>query len=76
MKVGAQGVLVAARHGVGIAARSWSGNTSIAVMLLVEGARRHGLLCDVAVAAVHDIAHQATVGGGVAQGTTEPTFED
>lgn len=76
MKVGAEGLLVAARHGVGIAAKSWSGDAGIAVMLLVEGARRYGLLSDAAIAAVHDIAHPTTIGGGVSQGTAEPTFED
>ncbi|HDL41498.1 MAG TPA: hypothetical protein ENG98_00620, partial [Actinobacteria bacterium] len=73
LKVGAAGLLAGGRNGIGIAAKSWSGDKDIAVVLLIEGARRLGLLSAAATAALVDAARPAVLGGGTAQGVCEPT---
>jgi L-asparaginase II len=75
LKVGAAGLIAAGRNGIGIAAKSWSGDKDIAVVLLVEGARRLGLLSAAALAALEDVARPVTLGGGDPQGVCEPVFD-
>ncbi|VAW07704.1 Hypothetical protein of L-Asparaginase type 2-like superfamily [hydrothermal vent metagenome] len=75
LKVGAAGLIAAGRNGIGIAAKSWSGDKDIAVVLLIEGARRLGLLSAAALTALADVARPATLGGGTPQGAYEPTFD-
>lgn len=75
LKVGAAGLIAAGRNGIGIAAKSWSGDKSIAVVLLVEGARRLGLLSAAALAALEDVALPVTLGGGDPQGVCGPVFD-
>ncbi len=75
LKVGAAGLLAAGRNGIGIAAKSWSGDKNIAVVLLIEGARRLGLLSAAAIAALEDAARPVVLGGGTGQGVYEPTFD-
>lgn len=72
VKAGAQGLVAAGRHGIGIAAKSHEGSLDIAVVGIIEVSRRLGLLPDVALDALDDVARPRVLGGGQPVGTTEP----
>jgi L-asparaginase II len=69
LKAGAEGVIGAGRHGVGVAAKSRSGSLTVAVVGMVEVMRRAGLLSDTAIAAVERIAAPPVRGGGATVGS-------
>jgi L-asparaginase II len=64
LKAGAEGLIGAARHGVGIAAKSRSGSSSVAVMAMIEVMRSMGLLSGAALEALQDVATPPVLGGG------------
>jgi L-asparaginase II len=72
VKVGAQGLIVAGRHGVGIAAKSHEGSSTVAVVALMEGMRRLALLPQVAWDALGDVAQPPVWGGGRVVGALKP----
>ena len=72
VKGGAQGLIAAGRHGIGIAAKSHEGNVEIAIAAMVGVLRRLGLLSDAAMAALQDVARIPVLGGGRQVGTIEP----
>jgi L-asparaginase II len=72
VKAGAEGLVAAGRHGVGIAAKSHDGSLRAAVMGIIEVSRRLGLLPDVALEALTDVSTPPVLGGGVPVGAMEP----
>ncbi len=70
VKVGAAGLVGAARNGVGLAARSRSGDSGAAVMGLIEAARRVGLLVPAMDRALADVSAPPVMGGGRIVGRT------
>ena len=72
VKGGAQGLIAAGRHGIGIAAKSHEGNVEIAIAAVMEAIRRLDLLSQVATEALTDVAHIPVVGGGRRVGAIEP----
>ncbi|MDJ0924602.1 MAG: asparaginase [Acidimicrobiia bacterium] len=75
VKVGAQGLIAAGRHGVGLAAKSHEGSMPIAVAAIVEAVRRLGLISDIANEALIDVARIPVFGGGRRVGTVEPLLD-
>jgi len=74
MKAGAQGLLGAGRHGVGIAVRSEEGSGEIAVVGMIAVLRHLGLLSDAALDALEEDAAPAVLGHGKPVGTIEPVI--
>jgi L-asparaginase II len=72
VKGGAQGLIAAGRHGIGIAAKSHEGNVEIAIAGMLEAIDRVGLLAQVAAEALVDVAQIPVLGGGRQVGTIEP----
>jgi L-asparaginase II len=72
VKGGAQGLMAAGRHGIGVAAKSHEGNVEIAIAAMIEAMRRLGLLSQAATEALTDVAHIPVLGGGRRVGTIEP----
>ena len=68
LKVGAQGILGAGRHGIGIAVKSRAGSAQIATMGMMEAMRVLGLLSSAATNALVDVATPPVLGGGRLQG--------
>ncbi len=75
IKAGAQGLIGAGRHGVGVAVRSESGDGDIAVLALIAVAAKLGLLSPAALDALSDTSAPAVLGGGTAVGTIEPVMQ-
>jgi len=69
-KAGAMGLFGAGRNGVGLAARSRSGQSWAAVVALAEAARRLGLLTDAMWHGLADVVRPPVVGGGRPVGIT------
>ncbi len=72
VKVGAQGLIAAGRHGIGIAAKSHEGNVEIATAAMAEALGREGFLSAAATEALTDVARIPVLGGGRRVGTIEP----
>jgi len=72
VKGGAEGVIAAGRHGIGLAAKSHEGDVDKAISGMLEGIRRLGLLSTVAESALVDVARVPVLGGGRQVGTIEP----
>ena len=72
VKGGAQGLMAAGRHGIGVAAKSHDGNVEIAIAAMMEVIRRVGLLSQAATDALVDVARIPVLGGGRQVGTIEP----
>lgn len=75
IKAGAQGLIGAGRHGIGIAVRSESGDGDIAVVGAIAVARKLGLLSQAALDALADRARPPVLGGGMRVGTIEPVMQ-
>jgi L-asparaginase II len=71
IKVGAEGILAAGRHGIGLAVKSRSGSAVIASMAMMELMRRLGMLSVAAVNALERVARPPVLGGGRIQGFIE-----
>ena len=71
IKVGAQGILGAGRHGVGLAVKSHSGSAQIAAMGMMEMMQTLGLLSPASADALADVASPAVLGAGRVQGHIE-----
>ena len=71
VKGGAQGLIGAGRHGVGVAAKSHEGNVEIAIAAMMEVIRRVGLLSQAAADDLVDVARIPVLGGGRQVGTIE-----
>ncbi len=69
LKVGAEGILGAGRHGIGLAVKSRSGSAAIAAMGMMELMRRLGLLSAAAITALDHVARPPVLGGGRSQGS-------
>lgn len=74
MKAGAQGLLGAGRHGVGVAVRSEAGSVEIAVIAMIAVLRHLELLSAAAVDALTAIATPAVLGHGEPVGTIQPVM--
>jgi L-asparaginase II len=72
VKGGAQGLIAAGRHGIGVAAKSHDGNVEIAIAAMMEVTRRVGLLPQAAIDDLVDVARIPVLGGGRQVGTIEP----
>ena len=72
VKGGAQGLIAAGRHGIGIAAKSHEGDVDKAIAAMLEVIRRVGLLSQAAADALADVARIPVLGGGRQVGTIEP----
>jgi L-asparaginase II len=72
VKGGAQGLIAAGRHGIGVAAKSHEGDVEIAIAAMVGVMRRNGLLPTAAINALEDVEHIPVLGGGRQVGTIEP----
>jgi L-asparaginase II len=75
LKVGAQGLIGAGRHGIGLAVKSRSGDREASVIALIALARRLGLLSDAALDALADVAAPPVLGGGRPVGAIHPALE-
>lgn len=75
MKAGAQGLLGAGRHGIGLAVRSESGSGDIAVVAMVAVMRHLGLLSAAAINALADVAAPPVLGHGEPVGTIEAALQ-
>jgi L-asparaginase II len=64
LKIGAQGLIGAGRHGVGIAVKAHDGSASAAAMGMMEMIRHLGLLPTVAEEALADVTQPPVLGGG------------
>lgn len=64
VKIGAQGLIGAGRHGVGLAVKAHDGSASAAAMGMMEMIRHLGLLPTVAQQALADVAQPPVLGGG------------
>ncbi len=71
LKAGAQGLLGAGRHGVGVAVRSEAGSGDIAVVGAIAVMAHLGLLSDAAIDALTEVAAPPVLGGGRTVGTTQ-----
>lgn len=71
VKGGAQGLIAAGRHGIGIAAKSHEGNVEIAIAAMMAAMQQLGLLSQAASEALLDVAHIPVLGGGRRVGTIE-----
>ncbi len=74
LKRGAQGIVAAGRHGLGVAVKSREGRTSIAVVGLIAVMKHLGLLSDAALSDLTDVASPIVYGGGRAVGALEPAL--
>lgn len=74
LKRGAQGIIAAGRHGLGVAVKSREGLAPIAVVALIAIMKHLGLLSDAALSALRDIASPIVYGGGRAVGALEPAL--
>ena len=74
MKGGAQGLLGGGRNGIGIAVRSESGSSQIAVVGFIEVAGRLGLLSEAAQQALAEDATPVVLGHGRPVGTIQPVI--
>jgi L-asparaginase II len=74
LKVGAQGLIGAGRHGIGLAVKSASGDRDASVVALVDMARRLGMLSDAALHALADVAAPPVLGGGRPVGAVQPAL--
>lgn len=72
VKGGAQGLIAAGRHGIGIAAKSHEGNVDIAIVAMMESIRQMGLLSQAAADDLIDVARIPVLGGERRVGTIEP----
>ncbi len=72
VKGGAEGLIAAGRHGIGIAAKSHEGNVDIAIVGLLEAITHLGLLSSTAQEALVDVSRIPVLGGGKQVGTIEP----
>ncbi len=72
VKGGAEGLIAAGRHGIGVAAKSHEGNVDIAIVAMMEAMGRLGLLSQAATDALVDVAKIPVLGGGRKVGTIEP----
>ena len=72
VKAGAEGLIGAGRHGIGVAVRSESGSGRVALIGLVAAARHLGLLSEAALEAVAAIASPPVLGHGKQVGAIEP----
>jgi len=63
-KCGAEGLMSAGRHGVGIAVKSHEGSIPVACMGLIEVARRMGMLSDAALTALDKVHTPDVLGAG------------
>ena len=75
VKAGAQGLLGAGRHGIGLAVRSESGSSEIAVVAMVAVMRHLGLLSAAAIDALADVAAPPVLGRGEPVGTIEAALQ-
>lgn len=75
LKAGAQGLLGAGRHGIGVAVRSESGSSEVAVIAAIAVMTRLGLLSDAAVEALAPVAAPPVLGHGEPVGTVTPALE-
>ncbi len=71
-KGGAQGVMAAARHGVGIATKSHGGSITVAVQALIEIADDIGMLSPAAAQALERDRRPSVIGGGRPVGEVVP----
>ena len=71
-KGGAEGLIAAGRHGIGIAAKSHEGNVDIAIVGMLEAITHLGLLSSTAQEALVDVSRIPVLGGGKQVGTIEP----
>ncbi|MCP3975160.1 MAG: asparaginase [bacterium] len=69
LKAGAQGLLGAGRHGIGVAVRSEAGSGDIAVVAAIAVMTHLGLLSDAAVEALSEVAAPQVLGRGEPVGT-------
>ncbi len=74
LKVGAQGLIGAGRHGIGLAVKSRSGDRDAPVVALIAMARRLGLLSDAAFYALADVAAPPVLGGRRPVGAIQPAL--
>lgn len=72
VKGGAQGLIAAGRHGIGIAAKSHEGNVEIAIAAMMGLIQRMGMLSQAAIDDLVDVAKIPVLGGGLQVGTIEP----
>jgi L-asparaginase II len=72
VKGGAEGLIAAGRHGIGIAAKSHDGSVDLAIAAMMEAITRVGLLSDAARNALADVARPPILGGGRPVGAIEP----
>lgn len=71
LKAGAQGLLGAGRHGIGVAVRSEAGSGDIAVVAAIAVMAHMGLLSDAAVEALSEVAAPPVLGHGEPVGTIQ-----
>lgn len=72
VKIGAMGCIgVAHQNGIGIVAKSWSGEFEVALMGVIAMMRHLGLLADYPLRTLADIVNPPVLGGGNAVGTFE-----
>lgn len=76
VKVGAQGLIGAGCHGIGLAVKSDDGDRVSSVIGLIAMSRRLGLLSAAACDALADVAAPAVLGGGKPVGAFEPALGD
>ena len=62
VKGGAQGLIAAGRHGIGVAAKSHDGNVEIAIAAMMEVIRRVGLLSQAAIDDLVDVGTHSSAG--------------
>ncbi len=72
LKVGAEGLIAAGRHGVGIAVKAHSGSGSAAAVGMMEVARQLDLLPAVAMEALATVSSVPVYGGGHIVGSMAP----
>jgi L-asparaginase II len=70
LKVGAQGLIAAGRHGIGFAVKAHDGSSSVAAVGMMEAIRQLGLLPTFAQDALADVAAPPVLGGGEPVGAT------
>lgn len=75
LKVGAQGLIGAGRHGIGLAVKSRSGDRRASVMALIAIARELGMLSDAALDALADVAVPPVLGGTHRVGAIQPALD-
>lgn len=74
VKRGAMGIIAAGRHGLGMAVKSRDGSARVALIGLISVMRSFGMLSDVALGALEDVAAPPVFGGGRRVGTVEPAL--